>query len=270
MIVPLRGKPAAYAAIAAMVPKTFLAYKLWFWVEFLAQIMAMVIFVYFWRAVYAETSHIAGLTLQQTLNYILLAQVLLPLLWNGLIFHIGYLIREGQIGVELLRPLDFQLRAYVENLSGLFFSLMLKIPLLLVAWAFLGLEMPSNPVVWGAFFVSLMLGHAVLFFFDYIFSCLAFYSTEVWGLAVLREGVATFFSGMLIPLVMMPGWLQSIAHAMPFAQVIYVPVALLSGIIPLEQAPQTWLVQIAWMVGLGVLSRWVFAQAVKKVTVQGG
>jgi ABC-2 type transport system permease protein len=270
MILPWRGKAAAYAAIAAMIPKIYLAYKLWFWVEFLAQIMAMVIFVYFWRAVYAETTLIAGLTLQQTLNYILLAQVLLPILQNALIFQLGYLIREGQVGVELLRPLDFQLRHYVENLAAMLVSLLLKLPLLVIAWAFLGLQLPGSPLVWGAFFLSLLLGHAVLFFFDYIFSCLAFYSTEVWGLAILREGVATFFSGALIPLVMMPGWLQSIAHALPFAQVIYVPVALLSGIIPLSAAPQTWLVQIAWLLGLGVLSRVVFNAAVKKVTVQGG
>jgi ABC-2 type transport system permease protein len=270
MMYSLRGKAAAYASIAAMVPKLYMAYKLWVWIEFLAQIMAMVIFVYFWRAIYAETSLIGGLNLQQTLNYILVAQIVLPILNNNLIFQIGYLIREGQVGVELLRPLDFQARNYVENLAGVALSLVLKLPLLLIAWAFMGLQLPGSPLVWGAFLVSLLLGHAVLFFFYYIFSCLAFYSTEVWGLAIAREGVAVFFSGALLPLVMMPGWLQSIAQTMPFAQGIYVPVALLSGIIPLEQAPQAWLVQLAWLLALGLLSRLVFNISVKTVTVQGG
>lgn len=270
MIQSLRARFSAYASIAAMVPKLYLAYKLWVWVEFLAQIMAMVIFVYFWRAIYAETSLIGGLDLQQTLTYILLAQIILPMLNNNLIFQIGYLIREGQVGVELLRPLDFQARSYVENLASAALSLLLKAPLLLIAWAFMGLRLPASPAVWGAFFVSLLLGHAVLFFFDYIFSCLAFYSTEVWGLAIAREGFAVFFSGALIPLVMMPDWLQSAAQALPFAQVIYVPVALLSGIIPLEQAPQAWLVQLGWMLALGLLSRLAFNISVKRVTVQGG
>jgi ABC-2 type transport system permease protein len=270
MMSSLRGRAAAYASIAAMVPKLYMAYKLWVWIEFLAQIMIMVIFVYFWRAIYAETALIGGLNLQQTLNYILMAQIILPILNNNLIFQMGYLIREGQVGVELLRPLDFQARSYVENLAGVVLSLVLKLPLLLIAWAFMGLQLPSSPVVWGAFLLTLLLGHAVLFFFDYVFSCLAFYSTEVWGLAIAREGVAVFFSGALIPLVMMPAWLQSAAHAMPFAQVIYIPTALLSGIIPLGQAPQTWLIQIAWIFALGLLSRLVFNFSVKRVTVQGG
>lgn len=98
----------------------------------------------------------------------------------------------------------------------------------------------------GAFILALLLGHAVLFCFDWIFGCLAFVSTEVWGLSVVREGLATFFSGSLIPLVMMPGWLRGVTEALPFAQALYAPVAILTGITPLAQAPQTWLVQLAW------------------------
>ena len=82
--------------------------------------------------------------------------------------------------------------------------------------------------------------------------------------------MATFFSGMLIPLPMMPGWLQDIAAALPFAQAIYVPASFLSGINSPANAPQIWLVQLAWLIGLGLLSRWSFSIAVRQVTVQGG
>jgi ABC-2 type transport system permease protein len=61
MIQALRRKTSIYAAIATMVPKLFLAYSLWVWMEFFVQILAMTIFVYFWRAVYSGTSQIGGL-----------------------------------------------------------------------------------------------------------------------------------------------------------------------------------------------------------------
>jgi ABC-2 type transport system permease protein len=89
-------------------------------------------------------------------------------------------------------------------------------------------------------------------------------------LAVLRFGVATFFSGSLVPLAMMPGWLQNLTLALPFAQALYVPVSLLSGITPLSQLPRIWLVQIVYLLVLAFLSRLVFRVAVRKVTVQGG
>jgi ABC-2 type transport system permease protein len=270
MMAVLRRHAEAYGAIAAMVPKLFLAYKIWVWMEFVVQILAITVFVYFWRAVYAQTDTLGGLNLQQTLNYILLAQVLLPALQSYLIFEIGYLIREGQVGIELLRPVDFQLRYYVQGLANMALTLALKLPLLLLAWAVFGLRLTADPAVWTAFLVSLLLGATVLFLFDWIFACLAFYSTEVWGLGVLREGVATFFSGALIPLVMMPDWLQSVAYSLPFAQVVYVPVSILSGVTPLGDAPRLWLVQVAWVLGLALVSRVIFNHAVKKVTVQGG
>jgi ABC-2 type transport system permease protein len=74
----------------------------------------------------------------------------------------------------------------------------------------------------------------------------------------------------LIPLVMLPAWLQSIAYMLPFAQGTFVPISLLSGVTPLADAPRLWLIQIAWIIGLYIASRVVFNIAVRKVTVQGG
>jgi ABC-2 type transport system permease protein len=115
-----------------------------------------------------------------------------------------------------------------------------------------------------------VLGNSVVFFFDYLFACLAFSSTETWGLSVVRVGAAAFFSGALVPLTMMPGWLQAVANALPFAQALYAPVAVLGGIVPLAEAPRVWAVQLVWLAVLFVLSRLVFRVAVRKITVQGG
>ncbi len=270
MIQSLRRRASVYGALAAIVPKEQLAYSIWAWMQFIVQIISMLIFVYFWRAVYAGASTLGGLSLQQTINYILLAQILMPLVETRLIFSFGFLVRNGQVAIELLRPVDFQGHLYVETLTNLAFFLIQKVPLLLVAWLFFGLELPADPLAWVTFAISLVLGSSILFFFDWIFASLAFYSTETWGLSVVRIGVATFFSGALVPLTMMPAWLQDIAAALPFAQTIFVPVSFLSGITPVTQAPQVWLGQLLWLVGLWVLSRWVFSRAIRQVTVQGG
>jgi ABC-2 type transport system permease protein len=180
------------------------------------------------------------------------------------------MIRSGQLAVELLRPVDFQARAYVETLADLCVDLILKAPLVLLAIAVFGLQLPSDPWVYLAFLLTMALGHAVLFSFDWIFACLAFYSTETWGLSVIREGIALFFSGALVPLTLMPDWLRGVAAALPFAQALYVPASILSGITPLSAVPQSLVIQGAWLCGLGLVSRWVFRTALRVVTVQGG
>ena len=266
----LRHLYNVYGAILALVPKFYTAYRAWVWMEFVVQLLGMTVLVFFWRAVYENGGTLGGLTLQQTLNYILIAQLLLPLVENRLIFNFGWMIREGQVAIDLLRPLDFQARFYVDSAGNLLLNLLLKTPLLIFAVLVFGLELPRDPVVWFVFVVALILGHAVLFCFDWIFACIAFYSTETWGLSVVRVALVTFFSGALVPLQMMPDWLRAIANALPFAQAVYVPVSFLSGITPVSDALRVWSVQLLWLIGLWVASRLVFRVSVRKVTVQGG
>jgi ABC-2 type transport system permease protein len=135
---------------------------------------------------------------------------------------------------------------------------------------FLGLRPPTDPVVWAAFGLCLLLGHGVIFMFDWLFSCVAFYTTETWGWQMLRSGFSQFFSGKLIPIAIFPPVLFFIANALPFAQTIYVPASVLSGITPIHDVPRVVAIQVAWLVGLAWASRLLFTIALRKVTVQGG
>lgn len=270
MIQRIWRRTGVYAAIAAAVPKIYMAYGLWFWASLVLNVIAITIYVFFWRAVYADTGSIAGLDLQVTLTYILLAQLFAPLADMSMIFEFGYNLREGGIAHVLLRPLDIQGNFLVQQYAATFTLLLMQLPLVIVVVVVFGLRFPSDPAVWGAFIITALLGRAVLFFFDYILAALTFYTTEVWGLGVLVFGIGLFLAGNLIPLAMLPGAFQTIAVNSPFAQALYIPISLLSGITPLAEAPRLWLVQGIWLVSLLVLSRWVFSVAVRKVTVQGG
>jgi len=270
MIRSLRRDLSIYSAVAAIATKTRLAYNIWVWAELVVTGVSMVVFIYFWRAVYASTSTLGGLDQSQAITYILLARLLSVLVEPRTIFLVDPLIRQGQIAVVLTRPLDMQLHIMIEGFAELFVLLVQRLPLFLIAWLFLGMHLPAEPALWLAFFISLLLGQIVLFLFDWMFACLVFYVTETWGLAVVRLAVGSFFSGAIVPLSMMPGWLQKLASSLPFAQAMAVPVSFLSGISTFADAPRTWLIQIIWLVVLLLFSRILFAIAVRKVTVQGG
>ena len=61
MTVALRRGLRAYGAIAAIVPKMFMAYSIWVWMSWFVQIIAVVILVAFWRAVFSNTATVGGL-----------------------------------------------------------------------------------------------------------------------------------------------------------------------------------------------------------------
>src|SRR5512143_2279719 len=136
MIRFLRQGFSIYGAVAATAAKARLAYNWWVWADFFVTIASMFIFVYFWRAVYAGTATLSGLSLSQTINYILLARLLAPLVETRTIFFFGFMIRQGQIAVEMTRPLDMQLRIFAESFAELGTFLVQRLPLFLIAWLF--------------------------------------------------------------------------------------------------------------------------------------
>lgn len=265
-----RRRAGVYLAFAGMAPKVMLTYNVWFWMQLFVQALAMTISVFFWKAVYVNSSSVGGMQYGQTINYILLAQILAGLAQNDMIFRFGRLVADGSISLELLRPVDFQAANYATVLAEITLDTLTRLPLLLLGLLVFGLRLPGDPLAWGAFLVSVLLGTTLLFFFDWMLGCLAFYTTEVWGLAMLRFGIATFLSGSLVPLTMMPGLLRTVAEILPFSQALFVPVSFLAGITPVADAPRIWLNQLLGVLVLATLSRFVFARAVKRVTVQGG
>jgi ABC-2 type transport system permease protein len=259
-----------YGAFFAMIPKVFMAYQVWFWVGLVLNIISMAILVYFWRAIYNDAGTISGLGLDQTLTYVLLAFIFMPLTANDLVWEFGSNLREGTIIHHLLRPINFQGMNYAQMLSNLLMRLLLNLPMVVVAILLFGLRFPTDLNTWLAFLVSALLGFTVMFFFNWFLACVPFYTTEIWGLGVLIEGMNFFLSGALVPLVMMPELVRNIVLSIPFAQALAVPVGLLSGITPLTDAPRVWLVQILWIAGMWLLSTLFFRVAVRKITVQGG
>ncbi|NJL92698.1 MAG: hypothetical protein HC915_02675 [Anaerolineae bacterium] len=259
----------AYRAIAALAPKHYLAYQVWVWTDWFTSAIGMTIMLFFWRGIYANSPTVAGLDFNQTITYILLAQILVGVTYSSLILNAGYMIREGMIAIELLRPVDFQAQRYTYALAELGVALLVRLPILGLALLY-GLRLPSDPLAWGCFAVSLLLGQSILFMFEWLLAALCFYTTEVWGLYMLNYGLMLFLSGSVLPLVMLPDAVEIIVRNLPYAQALFVPLSFLSGITPVQDAPQVWLQQAIWLVGLWALSRWVFRTAARKITVQGG
>lgn len=266
----LLNRLGVYFEIGMMQAKTRMAYSAWFWANLFVQTVGLVVMVYFWRAVYENQTRIEGQTLQQTLNYIMLARMLSGLTNSGTIQRFGQLMFRGELAIELLRPVDFQLQTLAQALNRWGTDLVMRWQLWPIAMVFFGLQLPTAPLAYLYFLMSLLLGAVIVFLFEWMLACVVFITLESWGLTVLKEGIASFLSGALIPLTLMPEGLRKVAEFTPFSQVVYVPAAFLSGLTPLSKGPEVLLVQCLWVLGLFFLSRWVFARTIKFATIQGG
>jgi ABC-2 type transport system permease protein len=260
---------STYGAFVPMVIKTNMAYTSWFWVNLISQFIMLAIFVAFWRATYDTRSLIAGLTREQTLGYLSVTQ----LFWGvapPMILRFGGLVKKGSIIVELLRPVDLQGVMYVHYMAGTLYFMLQRGLVVLLAWPWLGLQLPQGPRVWLLFATAALFSLTIQFLLQWLAAMSAFYTSETWGISVLLNGLSLIWGGAFLPVQMMPDWARTVFELLPFGQALYVPGAILSGLISAEDAPRACLLQALWIIGLVPLSRVAFNLAGRKVTVQGG
>jgi ABC-2 type transport system permease protein len=82
--------------------------------------------------------------------------------------------------------------------------------------------------------------------------------------------VNLFLSGMVLPLSFFPGWLRSVAHALPFAAILQTPVDVWLGKHHGAGLVGVLALQLAWAVVLLALGRVALRAGARKLVVQGG
>lgn len=260
----------AYRALAALSIQRLLAFRAHFWVSLASRILTLVVLVAFWRAI-GEAGAVTRAEREAALRYLMVAQMVAPLAISQLIPMFGHAVLDGSIAVELLRPLDLQEWFYAQSLGTLVAGQLREMVVLgVVGVLWLDLTLPTDPRVYLAFLVTVLLGHAVLFMVDWGFAMLSFVTTATWGLSSMRHVLTLFFGGALIPPLFAPRWLQEMSAALPFAEVVAAPTAVLLGTARLGDLPRLWLGQLGWLLGLGIASRLVYRLAIRRVTVAGG
>lgn len=180
-------------------------------------------------------------------------------------------IRKGDLAVELLRPLDFQLHLLLRYLGSTLFRLaFVSLPFLLVGAWLLPLQAPADPPAAGAFLLSVLMGWLLQFLIWYFFGLLSLYSLDNGGVFLLFISLSSLFSGLFVPLWLYPPFLKDLAEILPFRGLYAIPLELYLSPFEAGKAGSALAFQAAWTFGLLGLSRWAWAGIQRRLIVQGG
>ncbi|MDP6775918.1 MAG: ABC-2 family transporter protein, partial [Candidatus Latescibacteria bacterium] len=149
-------------------------------------------------------------------------------------------------------------------------TLLRSIPLLAITGLFFGLGSPPSWASALAFVLSLLgallMGCAI--------SCLLaislFWTISGQGLNNLLMPAIFVFSGMLVPLPLLPDWAQPLLNALPFRGLVDVPFRLYTGHIPPAEVLPLFGFQLAWALALVLLGHRILARGTRRLVVQGG
>ena len=222
-------------------------------------------------AFYASASGDQPMTLPDVITYVWLSQGFLMLLPWRPDAEVEALIRNGNVAYELLRPVD---------LYGLWFSRALAVrtapvllrcaPMFLMAALWFDLGAPAGVASGLAFCVSMVATAALAASLTTLLSISILVTVSGRGVHVLTTSVVNLFSGVIVPLPLLPDWIQPLVAFLPFRGLLDTPFRLYLGHLPPESVVTAVGHQLLWTAVLVLAGRLILAQAVRKIVVQGG
>lgn len=180
-------------------------------------------------------------------------------------------IRTGEVVIDLYRPADLQLWWMATWFGKAAFQVLARgiPPLLLGALAF-DLRWPDPLWHWLPFLASIVLATSVGFAIRFCSNLVAFWLLDNRGVEQMLTTVTGFFAGMLLPIGLFPGWLETVARLLPFASLVQLPAELYLGMHSGSEVAIVLGQQLLWAVALLLAGRVILAAATRRVVIQGG
>jgi ABC-2 type transport system permease protein len=265
---------ARYAGIMKIALRERVQYRFDFFMSFLSALMYGILYYMLWKAIYAFTPN-PLMNWPELVTYVMVGQAINPGRYSPaeriVIFRMAALIREGDIALELIKPVGFQMRRFLESL-GYFIveTLWVNVPLLVLSIIFLGVNPPADAITAIHFTISMGIAFLITFALNSITMMIAFWTTNMHGMQMAKRALVEICSGVLIPFQFFPPWLKGIVTHLPFQGLGYIPISIYTGRI---HGTQVWFSlgeQMMWALAILLAAHFVWKAASRQITVYGG
>jgi ABC-2 type transport system permease protein len=223
------------------------------------------------QALYAGRTEFAGVSLQQALTFTVTTQALIVFtsLWGW--WEVMDQVNTGDIAIEMLKPVHYYgtwlARDYGRALAGL---LLRGAPILLVGSLFFPLTLPQSAERWLATIAALLLSGWVSFSWRFLTNLAAFWMPDARGFGRMIFALSQALSGFLMPMALLPDWLQTICYLTPFPMLITTPLEIFLGVAQGAAVLRGLALQLAWGVALTIAGLLVLRTATRRLIIYGG
>lgn len=184
------------------------------------------------------------------------------------------IVVNGHVAYEYCRPYRLYSFWFARLLAVRISNTALRcLPILVVAF-FLPepyrFHLPGSLAAFGLFLPAMVLALFLVVAVSMFIYLLSMVTLNARGPRLLVGAMSEFFMGALIPIPLMPLWLQRVMDWLPFRYMADFPFRVYSGNIPVGQAAWGLVVQALWLVPLVGLGAFCFGRMQRKVVIQGG
>jgi ABC-2 type transport system permease protein len=240
------------------------AYKVEGWLGLLSSLIWFVLYAGIWTALLRGDPA----ALQRQMMYVIANQFLSELHFLPT-WEVSAKFRQGDVGLELIKPVSLPLRTLTDFLGRSLFRLVRATPVYILVWAVFRLPAPSFGRI-GLFVVSAAFAWVINSTMLLALTMIALWTVQFDEGEQLFGILNSLLSGALIPLYYLPKWVSGIATFLPFAGIYFVPSAILSGGLSGMALVQALVLQAVWgLFGIGLITA-MWRAGSTKLVMQGG
>lgn len=269
------GRFYAYFALFRQHLLGALEFRIGFWSKIIANIFWAYVRSAIIVAFYRYGTGDASLSITQAVAMIWMQQIALNLLPGfGMDFTVWRKITSGNVGYDLLRPLDLYGHWYANAVAikvAPFVLALVPVALVgLITPGDLGLRLSVSPVSFLAGVLTLTTG--LLFSCAVICLCYAACMDTRLGNAPanVMMTISQILAGSLLPLQLWPDFLQPFLTYQPFAVMMDMPLRFFVGSASLSELPRVLGLQLIWGTAIVVAGRKWIGRNLRKLVMQGG
>ena len=178
-------------------------------------------------------------------------------------------IREGELSAALLRPLH-PLHEDIAGFAGWkVVTIILWLPIAAVLWLAFDPVLDPTPLEVGVFSLAIWGAYLIRTMFLTALGMVTFWTTRVSALFELLIAAELLLSGRLVPLPLMPDWVEDVAAVLPFQWSFYFPIVSLTGDLSQRELLGGLAMQLLWILVLTALFLVVWRFAVRRYSAVG-
>ena len=272
----MRKKLKIYLPFALNELKRHLAYKGAFYLFIFISLFGTFISYYLWMAIYGSSSSgtIGNLSQQEMIVYVFMVYVTSSVVTISISDWVSDDVVKGTVAMNLIKPIDYRL---IQMFMGFGYSFYRFLMPGIFVW--IGVEIyravALNVAFTGIVNILLYLCSAIMsliiyMLFEFCFAMIAFFTTYIFGLKLVKAAVISFLTGQLIPLSFFPEVVQRVFDFLPFQSMLYTPVMIYLGKYTGNDLAFALLKQMLWVVILYLLGSYIWKRVTRRLVVLGG
>lgn len=222
-----------------------------------------------WRYVYQDNNTIGGLSLNQMMWYLILAELIMMATSKAARNKPIEDIKSGSITYIMNKPYSYMGYVFTSYLSEGLIRLIIMVPVsILFGYIFVGSLQDFNIKYLIFMVISFIIGYSINGLIQLLLSLFSFYIEDATPLHWVYNKILLIF-GVFFPIDMMPKVLQGILKYTPAYVVSYGPTKLMVDF-DLMDAIKIISAQCIYIVIIIILLNLLYRRGVKKLNVNGG